>query len=271
MRSNLSMYEGGPYYLVRYNDKLLALLEKGSEQIKDVYNSLPSPTEQKILAPAIRFVFPTPPSTSGEAIKLQHLIDAFETHDYKNYHLLDFIYVWKRGPQQRMTNYLVRSSGTDLHKVAKYVYKDTPNDTTSVLKELNEAIDSGKNSLFMLAAFYAHDHGLWDKVSKKLKAHAAADPNLAVLYAYLVENRFESAETTIMKDPKAASDYALFVLKKRWPEAEDTIRKSVEATRAYARQFGKTIYKKLKSHDEDFEKNEFPKLVERGEVVFDAA
>jgi hypothetical protein len=61
-------------------------------------------------------------------------------------------------------------------------------------------------------------------------------------YAYdvLGKQRFKQGEPAIAKDPWAASNYATLILKRRWPEAEPTIKKQERSWERYQTELGLT-------------------------------
>jgi hypothetical protein len=233
------MYQGD-YHLVTYKDRVFALIHKNSEQIKEVEDALPSPAQLQAIAPAIKFVWPTPPADGGDSAEIEHFFEGYEREvksKFEGIPLLDFLY-WFKLQNKRMTQILISEGNTDWKRAARSVYtKSKSTEKLSKIVKHLEKLAAHKPMDMMLVAYYAKEHGLWDEVSSKIKAVAKTDPELAVLYSYLVENRFEGAESMIIKSPVAAADYAQFVLKKRWPEAEDTIKKDNTAWEVYVRTF----------------------------------
>ena len=229
------MYEG-PYYLVRYKDRIFALLEEYSQQIKAVDDHLPDTHALKAMAPLIKHVWPEHVNQSEAT--LEKLIDDAQHHAMADLPLLDFLFDFKNKPTQiRMTQHLLcDKNSSDLDRASPYVYSSKPSDLKDVVARLNDAIDKKDQKLFMIVAYYANENGLWNKVKGHLKSVARTDPYLAVLYSYIVGMKFESAENVIMKDPTCAADYALFIMKKRWPEAEETIKQNPKAWRFYQRE-----------------------------------
>ena len=70
------------------------------------------------------------------------------------------------------------------------------------------------------------------------------DPEHAYLYArYIIKGRFPEAEEYIKKHPKYAYEYAKYVIKGRFPEAEESIKKDPQ----YAHYYAKNVIK-----DENF-------------------
>lgn len=241
VKNNLGMYSPSEYYLVTYKDRVFTLMHKHSEQIKEVEDGLPSPQQLQAIAPAIKFVWPNPPADgAGEGAELEHFFDGYEREFKKKFEgvpLLDFLY-WFKLQNKRMTQLLISEGNTDWKRAAPSVYEKVKSTEKlgKVMKRL-EKLAAHNPVDMMLVAYYAKEHGIWDEISTKVKAVAKTDAPLAVLYAYLVENRFESAEPIIIKDPMAAADYAMFVLGKRWEEAEATIKKDKTAWEVYTRKF----------------------------------
>lgn len=75
-----------------------------------------------------------------------------------------------------------------------------------------------------------------NKAALKEREHKIAkDPKAAVEYAiYVLTGRFPEAESTILKDAQAAEKYARAVINGRWKEAEDIIATDGWASYSYA-------------------------------------
>ncbi len=76
---------------------------------------------------------------------------------------------------------------------------------------------------------YAKKHPKWTEG----EYYIAQNPKLASKYARLTGKPFYRGELSIIKDPEAASDYAVGVLRKRWQEAEPVIKTEPYAWKNY--------------------------------------
>lgn len=91
------------------------------------------------------------------------------------------------------------------------------------------------------SASYALDLAKRSKTAiPELEPIIAKDPRNAYQYAYsaLNQSRFPEAESVIAKDSWAATYYAINILKKRWPEAEETIKQVKPHWDTYIKKLG---------------------------------
>ena len=86
-----------------------------------------------------------------------------------------------------------------------------------------------------LLEYFRNKHPILSKFFKKQEASIASDPRAAVEYAvYVIKGRWPEAEASIATDPRAAVDYAMYVIKGRWPETEASIATDPRAAASYA-------------------------------------
>jgi len=77
---------------------------------------------------------------------------------------------------------------------------------------------------------------IFEEESKQYEKKIIKDPVKAANWArYVIKGRWPEAEPYILKDPYAAVDYAGYVIKGRWPEAEPMILTHPYAATDYAR------------------------------------
>jgi hypothetical protein len=246
-------YSGETYHLVTHKNRGVVLMEKESAQIKDVHDRALNAELATAIAPLIRIVFPKPPMKSvsedkREATRLHHLVQHWTPQKHRNFDVVDFLhYFTSQHPPQRLSNYLLPPlhGKSDIMAVYPYVWAqetDDKVDPNEILDEIRAALNKSSKtddrSLFLLATYYAIEHGFWSYVSKDIKREAEKKADLGVLYAMIVKNRVsKEMERVIATEPVPAADYSINIMKKRWPEAEDTIKKNKRQWERYCDHF----------------------------------
>ena len=118
-----------------------------------------------------------------------------------------------------------------------YVWRDKNGEKYQIHFDAREVTDSSNRRLTNAEILQLRKHPILSKLFAKEESSMLAQGDampLARYAAYMIKGRWPEAEEMIAKEPRAAFSYARTVLKQRWPEAEPVIMKEPMVAVDYA-------------------------------------